>query len=107
MFPSIYIYSGVVAIIIILILLIFYFKNKAKTEEAEKDLLSVKINTQNNSIDKLVANTAKNQEIIDIAQKENKKERELSDNKAIEKFNKITDIDTSIDNAINDVNKEI
>ena len=107
MFPSIYIYSGVVAIIIILILLIFYFKNKAKTEEAEKDLLSVKINTQNNSIDKLAANTAKNQEIIDIAQKENKKERELSDNKAIEKFNKITDIDTSIDNAINDVNKEI
>ena len=107
MFPSIYIYSGVGAIIIILILLIFYFKNKAKTEEAEKDLLSVKINTQNNSIDKLVANTAKNQEIIDIAQKENKKERELSDNKAIEKFNKITDIDTSIDNAINDVNKEI
>ena len=107
MFPSIYIYSGVVAIIIILILLIFYFKNKAKAEEAEKDLLSVKINTQNNSIDKLAANTAKNQEIIDIAQKENKKERELSDNKAIEKFNKITDIDTSIDNAINDVNKEI
>ena len=102
-----YIYGGIGIIIVILIASVFYFKNKAKSEEAEKDLLSVKINTQNNSIDKLVANTAKNQEIIDIAQKENKKERELSDNKAIEKFNKITDIDTSIDNAINDVNKEI
>ena len=106
MFPSLYIYGGIVVTIVILIALVSYFKNKAKTEEAEKDLLSVKINTQNDSIDKLAVSAAKNQNLINNAQTENKKQRELSDKIAIEKANKVTDINTAIDNAINDVNKE-
>ena len=103
---SLYIYGGIGIIITALTTLIVYFKNKAKTEEAEKNLLSVKITTQNENIDKLASDTANNQNLIDNAQIENKKQRELSDKIAIEKFNKITDIDTAVDNAINDVNKE-
>lgn len=106
MFPSLYIYGVVCAVIVTLIASVSYFKNKAKVEKTEKDLLSVKINTQNENIDKLASDTANNQTLIDNTQTENKKQRELSDKIAIEKFNKVTDIDTAVNNAINDVNKE-